>query len=137
YRRSAGRALLTWAAGVTALSVLILDVFVIAGTAWGPALAPFFVTAAALVVVVVIAVLVMLTEPAGTAVRLRDLVRQCAYLTARRWYLSAFNVVVLGPAVGVILVRPMIGLLLLCAPLLYVVWATTRFILAPVLPPPG
>lgn len=29
----------------------------------------------------------------------------------------------------------MIGLLVVCSPLLYAVWATPRFILAPILPP--
>ncbi|MEU6717914.1 hypothetical protein ABZ897_41150 [Nonomuraea sp. NPDC046802] len=103
----------------------------LAGTAWGPALVPFFCTAAALVVAVVIALLAPAAEPGAGA--LLPLVRPCLYLVARRWYLAAANLVVLGLAVAVVLTRPVAGLLVVCAPLLYAVWATTRFILAPLL----
>ncbi|MFI7635962.1 hypothetical protein [Nonomuraea sp. NPDC049400] len=132
YRRAAGRSLIVWAAGAAAVSVLAVDAVAVSRTAWGPALAPFFATAAVLVVAVVVAVLALLAEQ--PSVRLRDLVRPCLYLVARRWYLAAANVVVLGLAVTVILLKPVIGVLLLCSPLLYLVWATTRFMLAPVLP---
>lgn len=134
YRRAVARTLAVWAVGAASVSMLALDAVVVSRTAWGPALAPFFVTVAALVVAVVVAILVLLAETAGGAVRLRDLVRPCLYLVARRWYLAAVNVIVLGLAVAIILVKPMIGVLLLCAPLLYGVWATTRFIVAPLLP---
>jgi hypothetical protein len=58
----------------------------------------------------------------------------CLYLVARRWYLSAPVVAVLGLAVAVILVQPVLGVLLATAPLLFVVWSTTRYVVAPVLP---
>ncbi|MCG5216384.1 hypothetical protein [Streptosporangium sp. KLBMP 9127] len=131
YRRTAPRALAVWAAGAAAVSVLAVDTA--APTGWGPVLAPFYSTAGALVIAVVITLVVLLAEPAVT-VRLRELVRPCLYLVARRWYLAAANLVVLGLAVTVILVKPVIGLLVVCSPLLYAVWATTRFILAPILP---
>ncbi|MBN6052460.1 hypothetical protein JYK22_11005, partial [Nonomuraea sp. RK-328] len=145
YRRSAGQALVVWAAGAAAMSVLLVDATVVARTAWGPALVPFFATAVALVVATVIALIALIAEPDDRApsgsvrqgrggagpVRLRALVRPCVYLVVRRWYLAAANTVVLGLAVGVVLVRPVPGLLLAFAPLLYAVWATTRFVLAP------
>ncbi|MFC4014303.1 hypothetical protein ACFOY2_44260 [Nonomuraea purpurea] len=131
YRRAAPRALAVWAAGVVAVGVLAVDALALAGTAWGPALVPFFCTAAALVVAVVVALLALLAEPGSGA--LLPLVRPCLYLVARRWYLAAANLVVLGLAVAVVLARPVAGLLVVCAPLLYAVWATTRFILAPLL----
>jgi hypothetical protein len=134
YRGAAGRSAAVWAAGAAAVGVLAVDAVAVSRTAWGPALAPFFAAAAALVVAVVVAVLALLAERRDAPVRLRDLVRPCLYLVARRWYLAAANVVVLGLAVTVILVKPVIGLLILCSPLLYLVWATTRFVLAPVLP---
>ncbi|MEV4114321.1 hypothetical protein [Nonomuraea sp. NPDC049695] len=134
YRRAAGRSLIVWAVGAAAVSVLAVDAVAVSRTAWGPALAPFFATAAALVVAAVVATLALLAEQRDGSVRLRDLVRPCLYLVARRWYLAAANVVVLGLAVAVILLKPVIGVLLLCSPLLYLVWATTRFVLAPVLP---
>ncbi|WP_188194481.1 hypothetical protein [Nonomuraea sp. SYSU D8015] len=134
YRGAAGRSMVVWAAGAAAVSVLAVDLAAVSRTGWGPALAPFFAAAAVLVVAVVVAVMTLLAERRDGSVRLRDLVRPCLYLVARRWYLAAANVVVLGLAVGVILVNPVIGVLIVCSPLLYLVWATTRFILAPVLP---
>ncbi len=185
YRRTAGRALLVWAAGAAAVTVLAVDALVVARTAWGPALVPFFVVAAALVAAVALALLVLLAEPAGPAgpdddlgdagprspglhdtgprgtasrgtgprdavVRdtglrdpsLRDLVRlvrPSLYLTARRCHLAALSLGVLALAVTVVLVKPLIGVLLAAAPMLYVAWATTRYVLAPIVlpgPPP-
>jgi hypothetical protein len=178
YRRTAGRALLVWAAGAAAVTVLAVDALVVARTAWGPALVPFFVVAAALVAAVALALLVLLAEPAGpdddlgdtgprspglhhaaprgTASRdtgprdavlpgtgprgpgLRDLarlVRPSVYLTARRCHLAALSLGVLGLAVAAVLVKPLIGVLLAASPLLYVAWATTRYLLTPVVLP--
>ncbi|TDD56233.1 hypothetical protein E1286_02640 [Nonomuraea terrae] len=130
YRRAAGRSLLIWAAGVAAVTVLVLDAAVLWPTAWGPALVPFFCTAAGLVVAVAFA---LLTLAAETSVRLRALVRPCLYLVARRWYLAVADVVVLGLAVAAVLTRPVLGVLVLCSPLLYAAWATTRYVVAPLL----
>lgn len=121
YRRGARRALTVWAAGAVAVSVLALDAVVVSRTAWGPALVPFFCTAAALVVSVAFA---LLAAPPGTRLL------PCLFLVARRWYLSAAILVVLALAVGVVLVKPVVGLLVLAAPLLYACWATTRFVTA-------
>ncbi|MFD1546619.1 hypothetical protein [Nonomuraea guangzhouensis] len=136
YRRGGARALALWAAGAVVVSVLALDAVVVARTAWGPALVPFFATAAALVVAVVVASLVLLAEPRREPPRLRDLVRPSLYLVARRWWLAAISLAVLVLAVAVILVKPVIGVLVLCSPLLYVAWATIRFIVAPALGKP-
>lgn len=131
YRRAGKRALLAWLAGAAAVSVLAVDVLVVASTAWGPALVPFFATGAALVVAVTVAVLVVVAE---TPRRVRELVRPCLYLVARRWYLTAPTLAVLALAVAVVLLKPVIGLLLALAPLLYVVWATMRYVVLPLLP---
>jgi uncharacterized membrane protein YesL len=124
YRRAAVRSLAVWAAGAAAVAVLAVDALAVAPTAWGPALVPFFCTAAALVVAVTFA---LLTAPPGSPVRLLP----CLYLVARRWYLAAAVLVVLGLAVTVVLVKPVVGLFVLCSPLLYAAWATTRYIVAP------
>lgn len=130
YRRAAGRALAAWFGGAAVLVVLGFDAVIVARTAWGPALVPFFVTAAVLVVSTVVAVIVVLaTTPDG--VRLRDLAWPSLCLVARRWYLAAVNAVVLGLAVAVVSVQPVAGLLVACAPLLYVVFGNTRAIVAP------
>lgn len=132
YRRTASRAVAVWAAGAAVVSLLVVDAAVVARYSWGPAVVPFFVTASALVVNVVLAVIVLLADlPPERTGRLRDLVRPSLYLVARRWYLAAMNVVVLGLAITVVLVKPVIGLLIAFAPLLYVVWANTRYLLGP------
>ena len=116
------------------VSVLVLDVD--RGRRripWGPALVPFFVTAAALVV----AVDGGATGGGGrdvAAVGCAALVLPCLYLVARRWYLSAARRGRAGLAVAVVLVKPVLGVLLATAPLLFVVWSTTRYVVAPVLP---
>ena len=133
YRQAAGRALAVWAAATVLVCVLVLDAVVVAPTSWGPMLVPFFATATALAVVLAVALLVVIAET-PRAVRLRGLVLPCLYLVARRWYLSAPVVAVLGLAVAVILAQPVLGVLLATAPLLFVVWSTTRYVVAPVLP---
>ncbi|MET8161343.1 hypothetical protein ABZT47_33710 [Sphaerisporangium sp. NPDC005289] len=135
YRRAAPRALAAWTAGLAAVGVLAVDVAAVAGTPWGPALVPFFVTAAVLVMAAVVAVLVLAAEPPpGRFARTRDAVLPCLYLVARRWYLAAASVAVLALAAAVVLARPVAGGLVLCSPLLYAGWATTRFVVAPLLP---
>ncbi|MEV5500849.1 hypothetical protein AB0M50_36180 [Nonomuraea fuscirosea] len=134
YRRAAPRALAVWAAGAAAVGVLAVDAVAVAGTAWGPALVPFFCTAAALVMSLTFALLTLAADP-GT--RLRSLLRPCLFLVARRWYLSAATLVVLALALLVVLAKPALGVLLLAAPLLYAAWATTRYVLTPILEPPS
>ncbi|MET8869344.1 hypothetical protein ABZW11_40985 [Nonomuraea sp. NPDC004580] len=127
YRRGWRRALAVWAAAGAAVAVLAVDAVAVAGTSFGPALVPFFCTAAALVAAVAFALLTFAGEP---GVRLRGLVLPCLFLIARRWYLAAASLVVLGLAVAVVLVKPVAGLLLLVSPLLYAAWATTRYAVA-------
>ncbi|GII77038.1 hypothetical protein Sru01_20200 [Sphaerisporangium rufum] len=134
YRRAAPRALLLWSGGAAAVGVLAVDVAAVAPTAWGPALVPFFLVMSALVVTVVFALLVLVAG-AAEPVRLRPLILPCLYLVVRRWYLPAFGLAVLGLAVAAVLLKPVAGIFLTASPLLYVAWATTRFALAPLLPP--
>jgi hypothetical protein len=54
-----------------------------------------------------------------------------AYLSLRRWYLSLANVVVLGVLLAAVVAKPAVGLFLLPAPVLYVVWANARHVLSP------
>ncbi|MGI5270162.1 hypothetical protein ACQEUU_13500 [Nonomuraea sp. CA-218870] len=128
YRRAGTRAAGAWLAGAAAVSVLAVDAAVVAGTPWGPALVPFFATGAALAVAVTVAVLVVVAESPR---RVRDLVRPCLYLVTRRWYLTAPTLAVLALAAAAVLLKPVLGLLLALAPLLYAVWATTRYVVLP------
>ncbi|MDH2430594.1 hypothetical protein [Sphaerisporangium sp. TRM90804] len=133
YRRAFGRALAAWLGGTTVVSVLAVDAVIVARTAWGPALVPFFVTAAGLAVAATVAMLVVVAESPS---KVRPLIRPCLYLVARRWYLMAPTLAILALAVAVVLVKPLVGVLLALAPLLYAAWATTRYTVLPLLPEP-
>ncbi|WP_156077087.1 hypothetical protein [Saccharothrix sp. NRRL B-16314] len=130
YRRAAGRAVAVWFGGAAVVAVLAFDAVAVARTSWGPALVPFFVTASVLVVATVIAVVLVLAT-GSNPVRVRALLWPCLCLVARRWYLGLANVVVLGLAVAIVLAQPLVGLLVACAPLLYVVFGNSRAITAP------
>lgn len=133
YRRAAVRALVTWLTGAAVVSVLVVDIMVVGRTSWGPALLPFFVTAGALVVATTVTVLVVVAESSRPV---RGLVLPCLYLVARRWYLTLPTLMVLALAVGMVLLEPVFGVLLGMAPLLYAAWATSRFVVLPLLPKP-
>ncbi|AYY13884.1 ferredoxin-NADPH reductase [Actinobacteria bacterium YIM 96077] len=132
YARTARRAVGVWMIGAVLVGVLLFDALLVARMAWGPALVPFFITTSALAGTVVVGVIVLAVDRPDLG--LRQMVRSCVYLLARRWYLATANVAVLGLAVAVVLVKPVIGMLVACAPLLYVAWANTRYALAPLLP---
>lgn len=132
YRDTARRVLAVWAGGSVLIGMLVLDALLLAPTAWGAALVPFFATSSAFVVTVVVGVVVLAVD--CPELRLRDAVRASMYLMARRWYLAVVNVAVLGLAVLAVLREPVLGMLVTCSPLLYVVWANTRYALAPLFP---
>ena len=54
-----------------------------------------------------------------------------AYLSLRKWYLALANAAVLGVLLAAIVAKPAVGLFLLPAPALYVVWANARHALSP------
>ncbi len=101
--------------GAVAIPVLVVLMLLVAGTA--------------------LLGLVALAE--RPAVRLRDAVKACLYLAVRRWYLTGASLLVIGVLMQLIAARPAIGLGLAAAPLLYVVWANSRFSLRPALDPPS
>ena len=70
--------------------------------------------------------------------RLRDALRVCLYLAVRYWYLTLLSMAVLALLQSLLASRPAIALGLAAAPLLYVVWANSRFALRSALgPAPG
>jgi len=125
-------ALGAWA--TAALVVLGVD----ARWAWGRPIGaiaiPVFVTFAVLVVATGLLGLVALAE--RPAARLRDVLRCSVYLAVRRWYLTALSLFTMGLLVLLFANRPAIAMGLAASPLLYVVWANSRFSLRPALDPP-
>lgn len=123
------------AAAVGALVVLGVDIAWAFGQRIGAVAIPVLATVMLLVVITALHALVLLAE--RPTVRLRGAVRACLYLALRRWYLTGLSLVVLMLLVQIVAARPAIGLGLAAAPLLYLVWANSRFALRPVLDPPA
>jgi len=71
--------------------------------------------------------LVVLAERPGA--RVRDAGRVSVYLAVRHWYLTLPSLAVLAVLEALLATRPAIALGLAAAPLLYVVWANSRFTL--------
>lgn len=138
---AAWRASLRRAVALGALTTAALVVFgVDARAAWGrpvgAAAIPVLVTAMILVAATSLLALVVIAE--RPTVRLRDALRACLYLALRRWYLTAFSMGVLALFEALVASRPAIAFGLAAAPLLYVVWANSRFTLREALGPiPG
>lgn len=121
---------LRWTLGVGALAsavvvVLGVDIAWAFGSPVGAVAIPVFAMGIALVCLTAVAALVVRQEVPG--VRRRDALRAGLFVVARRWYLSVLNVVVVGILGAVVAASPALGLGVALAPLLYVVWANTRF----------
>lgn len=113
-------------AGVAAGAVIVLgvDLQMAVGTRLG-VVTPFLAALIGLVAIVTTTVLA-----AGRRLTRRELF-VVAYLSLRKWYLSLANVVVLGVLLAAVVAKPAVGLFLLPAPVLYVVWANARHVLSP------
>jgi uncharacterized membrane protein YesL len=121
------------AVATAALVVLGVDARAAWGRPVGAAAIPLLAVAMALVVSTTLLTLVALAE--RPAVRLRDAMRVCFYLGVRRWYLTLLSLTVLAVLEALVVSRPVIALGLAAAPLLYVVWANSRFTLNAALGP--
>lgn len=114
-----------------ALVVLGVDLVWAARQPAGALAMPVLVVLAALVVATCVLVLVALAE--RPTVRLRDAVKVCGYLAVRRWYLTLATLVVLAVAELLLALSPLAALGIASAPVLYLVWANSRFTLRPAL----
>jgi len=129
WRRSWRPALAVAAVGSAALGILAADVGYVWGTPYGALLIPLFLTLAALAGATTLLALVAVSQ--GPSPGPLALLRPCAVLAARRWYLSAMSLAVLSVLPAAVAARPALGLGLAPAPLLYVVWANGRHSLRP------
>jgi len=131
WRSLFGRATTIGALTVAALVVLGVDGRAVWPSPLGAVAVPVLVTLAVLVVSTATLALVGVVE--RPRARVRDLLRAGLYLAVRRWYLTAVSLFVLGLLVALVAARPAVGLGLAAAPLLYVVWANSRYALSPAL----
>jgi uncharacterized membrane protein YesL len=127
WRRSA----LLGALGAAVFVVLGVDLAWAWGRQVGAAAIPVLVALMALALATGLLTLVVLAE--RPAVRLRDALRASLYLAVRRWYLTLISLLVLVVLLQIVATKPALGLGLAAAPLLYVVWANSRFSLRPAL----
>lgn len=124
YRAGFGRSLAVAAVAAALVIVLGVDLEMAAGTPAKGA-APMLAALIAVVAVVTTALLA-----SGRGLRVHG-VLACAYLSIRKWYLSLANLAVLGVLFAAIVGKPALGLAVLPGPALFVVWANTRHIVAP------
>jgi len=115
--------------GLTTAALVVLGVD--ARAAWthpaGAIALPVLVVVMALVVSTALLGMVVLAE--RPTVRVRLVLRACLYLAVRHWYLTVVSLVVLALLAALVVSRPAIALGLAAAPLLYVIWANSRFAL--------
>jgi uncharacterized membrane protein YesL len=136
WRACARRAIALGAVSTAALVVLGVDVAAAWGHRIGAAAIPVLLVAMVLVGATALLATVLLAE--RPTVRLRDAGRVCLYLAVRRWYLTAASLAVLAMLHALLASHPAIALGVAAAPLLYVVWANSRFTLTAALGPvPG
>jgi uncharacterized membrane protein YesL len=129
WRRHLRRGLAIGALATGAVVVAAVDVAFFWGRTAGAVAIPVLVTLAAGAVTTAILALVAVPEMSGA--RLREVLFAAVMLGARRWYLSAGALLVLGLLASVVAVRPTVGLGFAAAPLLYAVWGVCRFVLRP------
>ncbi|MGV8978379.1 MAG: DUF624 domain-containing protein [Cellulomonas sp.] len=132
-----------WRAGfrrAAALGALATGTLVVLGVdargAWGRPAGVWAVPVLAVLIVLVVATtllgLVALAEVPRA--RLRDVLGRSAVLALRRWYLTLASLFILALLLSLLAVKPALALGLAAAPLLYVVWANSRYSLRTVLP---
>ena len=127
WRAAFRRAIALGAIATAALVVLGVDVRAAWGHPVGAAAIPVLLVAMVLVAATALLTTVLLAE--RPTVRLRDAGRACLYLAVRHWYLTVVSLAVLALLQALLASRPAIALGLAAAPLLYVVWANSRFTL--------
>jgi uncharacterized membrane protein YesL len=129
WRATFRRAFALGALTCAALVVLGVDARAAWGHPIGAAVIPVLLVAMTLIVATALLVAVALAE--RPTVRLRDAGRVCLYLAVRRWYLTVASLAVLALWQALLASHPAIALGLAATPLLYVVWANSRFTLVP------
>ena len=135
WRASFRRAFALGALATMAVVVLSVDIAWAWGRTIGAAAIPVLATLIVLAIATALHTLVVLAE--RPTARLRDAARASVYLAVRRWYFTGVSLVVLVLLVQVVAQKPALGLGILATPLLYVVWAGSRYSLRPALALPG
>lgn len=133
WRTSLRKATAVGALATTAVVVLGVDV----RAAWrhpaGAVVIPVLAVLIALVLATTLLALTALAERPGA--RIRDVLRAGLHLGVRRWYLTVPSLGVLALLEALFAVKPVLAPALAASPMLYVVWANSRWTLAPTFHP--
>lgn len=133
WRASLRRACALGAITTGVLVVIGVDVRAAWGKPVGAMAIPLLIVAGVLVASTFLLAVVAFAE--RPTARLRDVARAGLYLALRHWYLTALSFVVLGVLESLLASHPALALGVVAAPLLYGVWANSRFSLRSVLGP--
>lgn len=137
--REFGRVWLASWRRATALGAIATAALVVLGVdmawAWGRPIGAVAIPVLAVLMVLVIAtsLLALVALAERPAARLRDVLRCSLFFAVRRWYLTAVSLFALALLAALFASRPAIALGIAASPLLYVVWANSRFSLRPAL----
>lgn len=131
WRASARPALAVGAITTGALLVLGVDAAWVWERPVGAVALPVIVVAMTLIAVTALLVLTALAEKPG--IRLRDAVRASLFLGVRRWYLSLFSLFVLALFEALLAAKPALAIGIAASPLIYIVWANSKFTLIPLI----
>jgi uncharacterized membrane protein YesL len=133
WRASFRRAAALGALATGALVVFGVDIRAAWGRPVGAVAIPALVVGMVIVGSAALLALVVIAE--RPRVRLRDALRAGLYLAVRHWHLTLLSLAVLALLQALLASRPAIALGLAAAPLLYVVWANSRYALRAALGP--
>lgn len=130
-RRHAGPSLLIGTVLVLILGVLAVDIAWAWNSPRGALVVPLLAVGVVAAIAVGMTLLVARLDLPDTP--LRTLARASVYLVVRSWHLTVLSLVGLVALVSIVAINPAMGLGFATAPLLYLVWANTRYTLAPIL----
>lgn len=133
WRRTFRRAIVLGAPSTATLTVLILDVTYLWGRRLGALAIPPLVMASVLIVPATLTALVIAQD--RPRARLRQVIAVAAFVTIRRWYLSAVSIVVLLILGAAVVKAPAIGLGVALGPVAYLLWANARHSFSTVVAP--
>ena len=127
WRTSWRKAMIFGAIMTSVLTVVLVDIRVLAALEVGVVLVPVLIVLALLAAMTSIVGLVALAEhPDG---RVRDILRIAVLVGVRRWYFSLVSLLVVALQFWVFFQVPLVGLGITAAPALHLIWANTRFCL--------
>lgn len=129
------RAATLGAIATAALVVLGVDIAATWTLRIGAVVIPVMAVLMLLIVATSLLALVAIAE--RPAVRLGKAVRVCGYLAVRRWYLTIVSLAMLLFIAALLAAHPALELGIAATPLLYIVWANSRFTLRPALGMPA